>query len=201
MTPCHKCRGTNHFHPSPSHLPMINSPPWTPAPVINFVPDSVASWTGSVPGAGSSTVAVSTEPVGRCGARRDRVLSRRHRQRDKRMPWVFWHTYRSRRTGETCQGPYGRRKRLLQGLCKQAGVSYFTYHALRHSGASVMDSIGVPIGSIQRILGHENRQTTETYLQSIGESEREAIAAFEQAGQDSHTNPHTNRPMGNRESG
>ena len=127
-----------------------------------------------------------------------RILSRRHPQRDQRMPWVFWHTYRRRRTGETCQGPYGRRKRLLQGLCKKAGVPYFTYHALRHSGASVMDSIGVPIGSIQRILGHQNRKTTETYLQSIGESEREAMAAFEQVGQDSHTNPHTRHPMGDR---
>ena len=127
-----------------------------------------------------------------------RILSRRRPQRNQHMPWVFWHTYRSRKTGETCQGPYGRRKRLLQGLCKKAGVPYFTYHALRHSGASVMDSIGVPIGSIQRILGHRNRKTTETYLQSIGESEREAIAAFEQAGQDSHTNPHTRRPMGDR---
>ena len=127
-----------------------------------------------------------------------RILSRRHPQRDQRMPWVFWHTYRRRRTGETCHGPYGRRKRLLQGLCKKAGVPYFTYHALRHSGASVMDSIGVPIGIIQRILGHQNRKTTETYLQSIGESEREAMAAFEQVGQDSHTNPHTSRPTGER---
>ena len=130
-----------------------------------------------------------------------RILSRRQQQRDRRMPWVFWHTYRSRRTDETCQGPYGRRKRLLQGLCKKAGVPYFTYHALRHSGASVMDSIGVPIGSIQRILGHQNRKTTETYLQSIGESEREAIAAFEQAGagfshESTHKPPHRRARIG-----
>jgi hypothetical protein len=33
----------------------------------------------------------------------------------------------------------------------------------------------VPIGSIQRILGHENRLATEIYLHSIGDSERVAI--------------------------
>ncbi|MCU0591087.1 MAG: hypothetical protein MUC57_06400 [Desulfobacterales bacterium] len=38
-----------------------------------------------------------------------------------------------------------------------------------------MDQANVPIGSIQRILGHENRLTTEIYLHSIGDSEREAL--------------------------
>ena len=39
-----------------------------------------------------------------------------------------------------------------------------------------MDDANVPIGSIQRILGHENRKTTEIYEDS---------RTF------SHTNPHT----------
>ncbi|MDA2924363.1 tyrosine-type recombinase/integrase [Acidobacteria bacterium AH-259-L09] len=120
-----------------------------------------------------------------------KILSRRYAQRDKRMPWVFWHSYTSRKTGEQCQGPYGRRKRLMQGLCKKAEVKYFNFHALRHSGASVMDNKGVPIGSIQRILGHESRRTTEKYLQSIGESERQAMAVFEEASKNSHTDSHT----------
>ena len=54
-----------------------------------------------------------------------------------------------------------------------------------------MDSNNIPIGSIQRILGHENRTTTEIYLHSIGDSEILAIQGYERAMQNSHTDSHT----------
>jgi integrase len=57
-------------------------------------------------------------------------------------------------------------------LCAKAKVRYFRYHALRHLTASMLDDLGVAIGTIQRILGHQNRRTTEIYLHSIGEAER-----------------------------
>ena len=41
-----------------------------------------------------------------------------------------------------------------------------------------MDSNHVPAGSIQRILGHESRTTTEIYLHKMGEADREAMANF-----------------------
>jgi len=44
---------------------------------------------------------------------------------------------------------------------------------------------------IQKILGHENRATTEIYLQGIGEFERQAMAVYEKARQKSHTDSHT----------
>jgi len=69
----------------------------------------------------------------------------------------------------------------MRTLCRKAGVRYFCFHALRHSGASVMESANVPLGSIQRILGHENRSTTEIYLHSIGQAERHAMVVFEEA--------------------
>ncbi len=108
------------------------------------------------------------------------VLLKRYQKRDTSKPWVFWHRYWSAKEKKFVEAPYKDRKRLMNGLCAKAGVRYFRYHALRHLGASVLDSANVNIGAIQRILGHENRTTTEIYLHSIGESEREAMKVFEE---------------------
>ncbi len=119
------------------------------------------------------------------------ILSRRFEGRDRDKPWDFWHSYWSSKAGKWCEGPFGDRKKFMKTLCRKAGVRYFRFHALRHSGASVMDNQNVPIGAIQRILGHENRKTTEIYLHSIGQSEREAIAIFERASRNPHMKSHT----------
>ena len=50
---------------------------------------------------------------------------------------------------------------------------------MRHAGASLLGNLNVLIGSIQRILGHENRSTTEIYLHSMEGSERLAMEVFE----------------------
>lgn len=78
----------------------------------------------------------------------------------------------------------------MKTLCRKAGVRYLRFHPLRHSGASIMERSGVPVGSIQKILGHESRVTTEIHLHTLGGAEREAMAAFERS-RKSHTNSHT----------
>jgi integrase len=117
------------------------------------------------------------------------VLSKRYELRDKTKPWVFWHMYKSRKTGEVVSGLYTDRKDIMWNL--KTGVKYFRFHALRHAGASIMDNCNVPIGAIQKILGHENLSTTEIYLHSFGMAEREAISMYEMAKQKSHTDSHT----------
>jgi integrase len=112
------------------------------------------------------------------------MLSKRYKNRDKAKPWVFWSRYWSRKVDGFAEGPYQHRKNLMAVLCQRAGVRHFGFHALRHFGASVLERANIPIGSIQRILGHENRTTTEIYLHSIGEAEREAMEVFEKATQD-----------------
>ena len=119
------------------------------------------------------------------------VLLDRYNRRDKEKPWVFWHRYRDKKSGNFIEAPYHDRKKFMKSLCAKAGVRYFRFHPIRHSGASIMDGNNVPIGAIQRILGHENRKTTEIYLHSIGDLEKDAIAVFEHAREKSHTNSHT----------
>ncbi len=121
------------------------------------------------------------------------VLSEKFAKRDKGKSWIFWHKYWSRKEGRLKEGPYKDRKKIMKILCKKAGVKYFRFHPLRHAGASLMDGNNVPIGTIQRILGHENRKTTEIYLHSIGELERQAMTIYEQSRKKSHTNPHTEK--------
>ena len=108
------------------------------------------------------------------------TLSRLHDKRDPEKPWIFWHRYYSTKLECWVEGPYKDRKKLMRGLCKKAGVRYFRYHPMRHSGASTLDQERVPLGDIQRILGHENRSTTEIYLHSLGGTERVAMDVFEQ---------------------
>ncbi|MFP4477547.1 MAG: tyrosine-type recombinase/integrase [Desulfatibacillaceae bacterium] len=123
------------------------------------------------------------------------VMQRRFDTRDSDLPWVFVNRYRHPRTGEWHEVRFMRyRKSILRTLCRKAGVNRFTFHALRHSGASIMDSANVPTGSIQRILGHENRTTTEIYLHSLGDAERIAIDRFGQLVEKSHTDSHTDLP-------
>ncbi len=107
------------------------------------------------------------------------ILSRRYKARDLTKDWVFWHTYYDRQKKRFVSGPFKDRKGLMKTLCAKAGAKYFRYHALRHSGASLLDNLNVPIGTIQRILGHENRTTTEIYLHGMDGSERLAMDAFE----------------------
>jgi integrase len=117
------------------------------------------------------------------------ILSRRFSQRDRGKPWVFWHAYVDQKNGRKKVGPFIDRQSILKKLCTKAGVRRFSFHALRHAGASLMDSCNVPLGSIQRILGHENRTTTEIYLHSINQSEFAAMAVYEQARGQSHSDP------------
>ena len=109
------------------------------------------------------------------------VLSKLATTRTDSHPWVFWHRYYSTKNNRWEEGPFWDRKKLMKALCEKAGVPYFRFHAIRHAGASLMDSINTPIGTIQKILGHENRQTTEIYLHTFNDSEKQAIRAYEAA--------------------
>lgn len=69
----------------------------------------------------------------------------------------------------------------MRTLCKKAGVNYFRFHPLRHAGASLMESINIPIREIQGILGHENSKTTEGYIHSMNQIKIEIMNKYEAA--------------------
>lgn len=103
------------------------------------------------------------------------------RLKGNNTPWVFYHTYYSRKTKEWVTGPYTGRKRIMKTLCKKAGVKYFRFHPLRHFGASILEKEGVSTATIQELLGHSNRKTTEIYLHSFKGSEKEAMEHLDSA--------------------
>ena len=123
------------------------------------------------------------------------IFFRRFSERDKDKPWVFWHSYVDQH-GKKKIGPFKDRREVLKNLCIKAGIRQFGFHALRHAGASLMDNCNVPLGSIQRILGHENRTTTEIYLHSMNQSEFAAMAIYEQARGKSHSDSHSIQKKG-----
>ena len=120
-----------------------------------------------------------------------KILCERYTARNTDYPWVFCNTYLDWESGKEIITQFKYRSTILKTLCKRAGVRRFSFHALRHSGASILDNMNVPLGTIQKILGHENRTTTEIYLHSIGGSEVDAMSIFETATQKSHTESHT----------
>jgi integrase len=74
---------------------------------------------------------------------------------------------------------YGSRSKFLKTLCKKSGVTEFTYHCLRHFGASVLADSGEGITNIQAILGHERATTTDIYLRTIGKGLQKATEKLE----------------------
>ncbi len=63
---------------------------------------------------------------------------------------------------------------------QRLGLLGVTWHLLRHSHATMLDSVGTPIGTIQSLLGHSTPEITrEIYLHAIPEEQRRAVESVE----------------------
>ena len=99
--------------------------------------------------------------------------------RVENSPWVFSSEEKMRLYPlSPDRWNYDYRDKFFHTLCRRAGVTVFSYHALRHHTASALDQAGVPITSIQAILGHEKATTTNDYLHELGRSS-DAMRALE----------------------
>jgi len=54
-------------------------------------------------------------------------------------------------------------KRALHRRCTKAGIRRVSWHALRHTFATRLTTLGVPLRAIQELLGHSTIQTTCRY--------------------------------------
>jgi len=65
--------------------------------------------------------------------------------------------------------------RQLKPAAKAAGLGNVTWHLLRHSNATLHDSLGTPLGTVQALLGHASSEITrQVYLHSLPEDRRVA---------------------------
>lgn len=77
--------------------------------------------------------------------------------------------------------PWGRGKvaAAFNAGIELAGVSKIRVHDLRHSHASILLSLGVPVAAVSRRLGHKNITTTlNTYAHCLAESESALISCL-----------------------
>lgn len=89
---------------------------------------------------------------------KNKTLKRVIKQQPKIGEYIFCH-----KDGER----YGYRSKMMGTLCKNAKVRPFSFHNLRHYGASRLADAGVALTDIQALLGHQRPTTTDIYLQSI----------------------------------
>lgn len=96
-------------------------------------------------------------------------------------PYVFMSTRLSRVTGERTH--FVDIKNAFRGALKRAGLDGegFTFHSIRHTFASTLYRIGVPLLTVSKLLGHRSVKTTERYLGVRLEEKRQAVAALSAA--------------------
>ncbi len=70
--------------------------------------------------------------------------------------------------------------RQLKPTAKTLGLGNVNWHLLRHSNATLHDSIGTPLGTVQALLGHSSSEITrQVYLHSLSVDRRGAVERLE----------------------
>ncbi len=68
---------------------------------------------------------------------------------------------------------------MVKSYARKAGIArVITPHALRHTTATELSSLGTPLPVIQGVLGHADVRTTQRYVHVNGIQRRSAIDAL-----------------------
>jgi integrase len=71
--------------------------------------------------------------------------------------------------------------RQLKPTCEKLKLEGVTWHWLRHANATLLDSVGASIGTMQALLGHSSSEITrDVYLHSVPADARQAVQRVEE---------------------
>lgn len=73
----------------------------------------------------------------------------------------------------------GKCRKPLERICKRARLRHIGWHVLRHTFASHLAMNGVPLRTIQKLLGHSTIQMTERYAHLMPEATRDAVKTLD----------------------
>lgn len=133
-----------------ARLGEVNNLKWED---VNFEKHQVSLWTRK----GDGTPRAQVKPL---NAELHQELLRLYNK--KSGAWVFPNPD----TGE----PYRNRRKQIRNACRDAGVPYYSWHCIRHHVASLMaDTYKESLPTIQKLLGHQNVNTTARYVQSLSQ--------------------------------
>jgi integrase len=70
--------------------------------------------------------------------------------------------------------------RQLKPTCEKLKLEGVTWHWLRHANATMLDSVGASLGTMQALLGHSSAEVTkDVYLHSVPADGRRAVQRVE----------------------
>lgn len=116
----------------------------------------------------SSTRVVPLSPRGR------QILTKLKPERTNLEALVF----QSKRGTPLCRRNLSNRQ--LSPACEKLKFEGVSWHSLRHCHATLLDSVGTPLGTVQSILGHSSPEVTRgIYLHSLPAGAREAVEKVE----------------------
>jgi site-specific recombinase XerD len=74
---------------------------------------------------------------------------------------------------------HARIRDMMENLCQKANVSMFTFHAIRHFCAAILEIYGKTMRNIQQVLRHQKMSTTEIYLRSLIPNTSDSVKVFD----------------------